>query len=167
MTLIDDDEIEEIPLILPEIRSRISHCIHRTTHKCLENREKNTSIFWDISLLSDITRIDPHQSIFWKRSKSIERLIGEDIAIGEEEDTRTTSTVTSDIPPRLVELPCDLETDKCLPCSCRKREKDTILFACDRIECLRDREFLIVSCSLRASDTLEWYRSKSLSPLII
>ena len=67
MTLIDDDEVEEIPLIFTEVRSRISVCIHRTTHKCLENREKNTSIFRHISLLSDITRIDPHQRIFWKR----------------------------------------------------------------------------------------------------
>ena len=67
MTLIDDDEIEKIALIFPEIRSRISLYIDRTTHKCLENCEKNTSIFGDISLLGDITRIDPHQSIFWKR----------------------------------------------------------------------------------------------------
>lgn len=163
MTLIDDDEIEKISLVAIvvwfEDFLRISpqgvlsffkiHLIlARSSRECLIDCKEDIRIRRDnASFLLDKFPIDL-DTVFLQRVECIHRLIHEDIAIGEDEDARSTSADPIARPPRLKELVCDLKSNHCLTGTGREGEEDTISTFSNILHYPRDRNFLVIPRTL-------------------
>lgn len=160
MTLIDDDHIEKIGLVPIVVRFEdligISpqgvlsffeiHLIFTdSARECLIDREEYIGIRWDFAVASfDLTAIDLDDILFeWV--ECIHCLIHENIAISEDEDTRSSLPDPITRPSRIEELVGDLECDHRLPCSCGEREQYSLFLVGDRFHHFRDRDFLVVS----------------------
>ena len=77
MTFVDDDEVEKILGILPEV-----WFIILSAHEGLEDSEEDTSIGWYPSFLADAARLDTHQGIGSKSVERVEGLGSQCIAVG-------------------------------------------------------------------------------------
>ena len=87
MALVDDDEIEEIGRILAEIRRGLA-VLRRTAHEGLEDGEEQAGILRDLAFLADVLRLDPHHGVLRERGEVVIGLVGEVVAVGQEEDAR-------------------------------------------------------------------------------
>ena len=146
MTLIDDDEIEKVRIIsvIVGFEYFIRTLFTCTSDECLIDREKYIGIGRDdSSFFLDEFTIDL-EDIFFERIEGIHRLIYEDIAISEDEDTWSTLPNTTTRPASHEELVCDLECYHGLSCTCCEGEKYTFLIICYGFHHSRYRDFLIV-----------------------
>ena len=87
MALVNDDEIEEVRRILAEIRRRLA-ILRRAAHEGLEDREEQAAVLRHLALLADVLRRDPHHRIFGKGGEGVVSLIGQNVAVGQEQDAR-------------------------------------------------------------------------------
>lgn len=159
MTLIDNNEVKKIRRIFTKIRSIVF-----PTHECLEDRKKDASIGWNSSFFLDISRIYTHKCIFWKGRERIKGLIRKDVSISKKKDSRTAFSISCKIPARLKKFPCNLERDKCLSGSSRKREEDPISSICKSIYSIIDCIFLIISSKSGTSNIFKRNCLKLLFP---
>ena len=116
MAFVDHDEVEEVRRILAEIELRfVSNvvisaqagihgltgvcwipacagmtCLGSLCHEGLEDREEQIAVLQHLALLLDLRRVDPHEGIFGEGREGVEGLVGEDVAVGEEQDAWTT-----------------------------------------------------------------------------
>src|ERR1700730_874166 len=97
MALIDDDEIEEVRWVFAEIGRRLS-VLRWTAHEGLEDSEKQTAVLRYPPLLADVLRLDPHHRILGKGGESIVGLVGENVAVSEEEDARPAGWFAAQVP---------------------------------------------------------------------
>src|SRR5260370_27360760 len=86
MGLVDDDEIEEIRRILTEVRRRFA-VLRWPAHERLEDGEEKAAILWDLALLANALRLDPDHCVFREGRECVVSLVGEDVAVGEEQDS--------------------------------------------------------------------------------
>src|SRR6202034_219108 len=87
MALVHDNEIEEIRRIFAVVVLAVSMGV-RTAHESLEDREKDARILRHAAFLADVIRLDAGKRIFRKIGEFVVGLIGEDIAVGQEQDAR-------------------------------------------------------------------------------
>jgi hypothetical protein len=87
MALVDDDEIEEIGRILAKIGRGLA-VLGRTAHEGLEDGKKQAGILRGPAFLADILRLYPHHGVLRERGEVVKGLVGEIIAVSQEEDTR-------------------------------------------------------------------------------
>ena len=88
MAFVDDDEVEEVRRVLAEVGRRLA-VLGWSAHEGLKDREEQAAVLGDFALLLDVCRFDPHHRIFGERREGVERLVGEDIAIGKEQNARS------------------------------------------------------------------------------
>lgn len=149
MTLIDDDHIEEVGIIpiVVGFEDLIRILFVDSACECLIDREENIGIRWDFSMASlDLASID-FDDIFFEWVKCIHRLIDEDIAIREDEDTRSTNSDSFFGPSRREKLVRYLKCDYRLSCPCCECEEDPIFVVSEGFHDSVDSDFLIVSRS--------------------
>ena len=60
----------------------------RPAHERLEDREEDAAVLGHPPLGPDLGRVDPHERIFGERRERVVRLVGEDVAVREEQDAR-------------------------------------------------------------------------------
>ena len=87
MALVDDDEIEKVRRILPEIRAGVA-VLRRSAHESLENREEQAAVLGHLALLADVLRGDTHERVLWEGGERVVSLVGQDVPVGEEENAR-------------------------------------------------------------------------------
>ena len=126
MALVDDDEVEEVRRILAEI-GRWLAVLRRPAHEGLEDREEQAAVLRHLALLANVVRLDPHQRILGERGEGVVSLIGEDVAVGEEQDARPARRFAAQIPAAMKELPGDLKRDEGLARAGGEREQDALL----------------------------------------
>ncbi len=122
MAFVDDDEIEEVGWILAEVGRGLA-ILRRTAHEGLEDGEEHAGVLWDFAFLANVVGADSFQRVFGKRGEGCEvvvGLVGEIVAVGEEENTRAASRFSPALPIRQIpagieELPRDLECNGCFP----------------------------------------------------
>jgi hypothetical protein len=68
MTLVDNDEIEEVPRVISEIWGRVALGI-LSGHEGLEDSEKHACVLRYAALLSDFLRVDSHQRLILESCK--------------------------------------------------------------------------------------------------
>ena len=90
VALIDDDEIEEIRRIVPEVGRRVALGV-TPGHEGLEDGEEDVAVLRHPALLADGFRVDTHQRILGEGREVIEGLVGEDVPVGQEQDSRLTA----------------------------------------------------------------------------
>ena len=147
MTFIDDNEIKKISLVAIVIwlENFFGIIFARSSRECLINGEENICIRRDDSSSSlDLGSVDL-EAVFLQWVERIHRLIYENIAIGEDEDTRSTSADPITRPPRLEELVRDLKCNHRLTGTGREGEENTISTFSNILHYLRYCDLLIVS----------------------
>ena len=87
MAFVDDDEVEEVRRILAEIGRRLP-VLRRPAHERLKDREEQAAVLRHSAFLADVFGRDPHHRVLGKGGERVVSLIGEDVAVGEEEDAR-------------------------------------------------------------------------------
>jgi hypothetical protein len=87
MAFVDDDEIEEVRRILAEIGRRLA-VLRRAAHEGLEDGEEQAAVLRHLCPSCGCLRLDAHQRVFGKGGEGVVGLIGEDVAVGEEQDAR-------------------------------------------------------------------------------
>ena len=150
MALVDYDEVEEVRRVLAEV-GRGFAILGRPAHEGLENGEEDAAVFRDLALLADVVRLDADQSVIGERregSEVVEGLVGKGVAVGKEEDARTSrgwrSTLpVSHIPASVEELPRDLECNRSLSCAGRQCQEQAVLAVFNRLQHSTDRNLLV------------------------
>ena len=92
MALVDDDEVEEVRRILAEIGRGLA-VLRRPAHEGLEDGEEQAAVLGHLALLADVLRLDPHHRILGEGGEGVVGLVGEDVAVGEEQDARAARSV--------------------------------------------------------------------------
>src|SRR5260370_6329263 len=125
--------------------------LRRTAHKCLEDREEDARILRDLSLLANLVRLDPGQSVLSKRRKRGEvviGLVGQGVPVGKEEDARAAGGFRSTLPVVQVpasaeELPCDLKCNRGLAGSGGQRHQHAVSAGGNGLQNAPDRSLLV------------------------
>src|SRR5437773_3359542 len=98
MTLVDDDEVEEVRRVLAEIRRPRAIFSRRPAHECLENGKEHAAILRHFSFLLYVFRPDSNQRIFRKRGERVVSLIRKDVSIREKQNSRTARWLACQVP---------------------------------------------------------------------
>ena len=126
MALVDDDEVEEVRRILAEIGRGLA-VLRRPAHEGLEDGEEQAAVLRHLALLADVLRRDPHQRILGEGGEGVVSLVGEDVAVGEEQDARAARRLAAQVPAAVEQLPGDLKGDEGLARAGGQREQDALL----------------------------------------
>ena len=165
VAFVDDDEVEEVGRVLPvELPARLA------LHERFVDREENGRVrrHLVVALVDRLGR-DAGERVFVKSAEVDQPLVGEDVAVSDEEDARRPRARTSvalrrlEVPPRLEELPRDLERDERLARAGGEREEDAPLPRRDRIGHAVDRQLLVVARPLHRVEP-ERHEGKRLDP---
>ena len=116
VAFVDDDEIEKIRWVLAKIRRRLP-VPGRAAHEGLENGKEDGPVLRHPALLLDVIGRNAHQGIFRKSGKSIERLIGQRVAVGQKQNARAARGLgpglpVGQVPAAVKQLPRQLKRDK-------------------------------------------------------
>ena len=116
MAFVDDDEIEKIRWVFAKIGRRLP-VPGRAAHEGLENGKEDGPVLRHPALLLDVIGRNAHQGIFRKSGKSIERLIGQRVAVGQKQNARAARGLgpglpVGQVPAAVKQLPRQLKRDK-------------------------------------------------------
>ena len=165
MAFVDDDEIEEVGRIIAEIGRRLA-VLRRPAHEGLKDGEEEAAVLRHAALFADVLRLDPHQRIFGKGRERVIGLIGENVAVGQEQDARPARRFAAQIPAAVEQLPRDLKRDERLAGAGGQRQQDALLPAGNRFEHALDGDVLIVAPLEIAALILERHGGKAVAPRI-
>ena len=126
MALVDDDEVEEVGRILAEVGRGLA-VLRRAAHEGLEDGEEEAAVLGHLALLADVLRRDAHQRVLGEGGEGVVGLVGEDVAVGQEQDARAARRLAAQVPAAVEELPGDLEGDEGLAGAGGEREQDALL----------------------------------------
>jgi hypothetical protein len=115
VALIDHDEIEEIGRVLAEPGGG-SAVWPLAAHEGLEDGEEHTGVGGHAPLLAQGIGFEAGEGVVFEGGETgevVEGLIGEVVAIGEEQDARPAGGLAGEVPAGLEQLPDDLEGDGC------------------------------------------------------
>src|SRR5665213_629471 len=145
VTLINDDEVEEVGWILTEVRRWRTVVIRFPTHERLKDCEEQATVLRDLSLLRDVGRVDAHECVLGESGERVVSLIGEDVSVGQKENARSAFRFSAQVPPTIEELPRNLESNECLAGACREREKNALVLVRNRLQHAINGDVLIVA----------------------
>ena len=77
--------------------------------KMVKNR---LAFFGTLPFLRMSLRVDPHHRILGKGGEGVVCLVGEDVAVGEEQDARPARRLAAQVPAAMEQLPGDLKGDE-------------------------------------------------------
>src|SRR5205807_5616459 len=96
-----------------------------------------------LALVANAFRLDPDHRILGERGESVIGLVGEDVAVGEEQDARAAIRLPAQVPATLEKLPRNLKGDEGLPRAGGEREQDALLFRSDGLQHALDGNVLV------------------------
>lgn len=145
MAFIHHHKINEVGRILAEPGGGFA--VHnRTGHQGLEDGEEHAGVGGHAALFTQGFWIDSSQGGFFKGGKAaevVEGLIGEGVAIGQEEDAGPAGGLAGDIPTGLEQLPDYLEGDRCLAGTGGHGQQDAVVAGGDRLQGTRHGDVLV------------------------
>ena len=166
MTLIDDDKIEKVGRVVAEIRRGIAVLV-RAAHEGLEDGEEHGGVLGDAAALTDFLGLDANPcAVFSKSGKGVVGLVGQDIAIGQEQDARSPRRLARHVPAALEQSPGDLKGDGGLAGAGRQRQQDALLAGGDRFQRVLDGIVLIVPRLPSAAALLERHGGETVAPSV-
>ena len=107
--------------------------------------KKTLAFFGTRPLLADFVRLDARQRILGKRREGVVGLIGQDVAVGEEQDARPPRRLARQVPAALEQRPGDLEGDGGLAGAGGERQQDALLAGGDGFQRVLDGVVLVVA----------------------
>jgi len=162
MTLINHDEVKEICGIFAKVVGAFL-----AAHESLEDGEKDAAVGGDASQSGDLVGTDAHQGIFGEGGEGVEGLIGQDVAIRQEEDARQAFAIAFQVPAGVIKLPGDLEGDEGLAGAGCQRQQDALFVRGDGCHGFVDRDLLIVAQFFRAAHIFIGHLIEFLEPVVL
>ena len=150
MAFVDDDEVEEVRRILAEIGRGVP-VLWGAAHEGLEDREEQAGVLGHLAFLADVGRLDAHHRILGKGGEGVVRLVGQDVAIGQEQDARPARWFAAQVPTAVEELPGNLKSDEGLARAGSQGEQDAGIFRCNGLHHPLDGNVLVVAARVRNS----------------
>src|SRR5438552_10572785 len=98
MTLVNDDEVEEVRRILAEIRRRRTIFSRWSAHERLENGKEEAAVLRHFSFLLNVFRPDSNQRILGDGRERVVSLIRKDVSIGKNQNSRTARCLACQVP---------------------------------------------------------------------
>jgi hypothetical protein len=141
-------------------------------HEGLEDREEDAAVLRDLALSAHLVRGDPDQGIFREGGEGVVGLVGEDVAVGEEQDARPTGWLTvgfpvAQVPAALEELPGDLEGDEGLARAGGQRQQDALPLVGDGRQHPVDGDVLVVTPLEVPAPVLEGHCGEAVPPRVL
>ena len=171
MAFVDDDEVEEVGRIIAEARRGLAGRI-AAGHEGLEDGEEDVAVLRHAALLADDLGVDPHQRVFGEGRERVVGLVGEDVAVGQEQDARTAGRLAfalpvGEVPSALEQLPGELEGDEGLAGAGRQRQQDAVLPRGDGLQRAPDGDVLVVARLPVAALVLERDGGEAVAPDVL
>ena len=153
VTLVDDDEVEEVRGIVAKAGSRVPLGIP-PGHEGLEDGEEDAAVLGHPAFFPDGIGRDPHKGILGKGGEGIVGLVCEDVTVCQEEDARSPPGFLSALPVLQVplaveELPGQLESDEGLARAGGQGQQDAVSSCGNGFQGLIDGIVLVIA-SLKA-----------------
>ncbi len=104
------------------------------------------------------------QRIFGEGGEGVVGLVGEDVAVGEEEDARTARGLAAEVPARVEELPGDLESDKGFAGAGGEGEEDALISGGNGSEDALDGDVLVIAALEIAATIFERDGGEAVAP---
>ena len=104
------------------------------------------------------------ERVFGKGGESVVGLIGEDVAVGQEEDAWTARWLAAEVPAAIEKLPRDLKRDEGFAGAGGKGQQDAIFSGGDSFEDAVDGDVLIIAALVEAAFVFEGNSGKSIAP---
>lgn len=117
----------------------------------MEDGEEDRGVFGDLPFLADLFGVDAGAGVFGEGGEGVVSLIGQAVAVSQEEDARATGGLAGEVPAGLEELPGNLEGDKGFAGACGEGQENAFAAAGDRIEDALDGNVLVIAGSVGAA----------------
>ena len=156
MTLVNDDEVEEVTLILHVVWLVIRAfrqldalllcllCIRWSHHRLEDGEVKIAGCWYFVVVLPQFFGCDSTHRIFRELVEVVDSLISKNVSVSNKQNSwRTLNTLC--IPLCLRQFPTDLESRISLSRSCCHRQQDTIALLSHSLQHILDGNFLIVA----------------------
>ena len=166
MAFVDDDKVKEVGRIGAEMGRRMAVDL-RPAHEGLEDRQEDAAVLRRSPLLADLARFDAYQRVVGERREGVVGLVGEDVAIGEEQNPRPPFGPSAQVPARLKQLPRELKRDEGLAGAGGEREQDPLAAVGDRLQHPLDGEVLVVAPLEVAAPIFERHGGEAVAPLVL
>ena len=135
-------------------------------HEGLEDREEDAGVLRHAAFLADFVRLDARQRVFGKGREGVVGLIGQDVAVGEEQDARPPRRLARQVPAALEQRPGDLKGDRGLAGAGGERQQDALLAGGDRLQRVLDGVVLVVARLPGAAALLERNGGEAVAPFV-
>ena len=177
MTLVNDDEVKEITLILHIIRLvgctfrqrdtlfLCPLCIGRSHHRLEDSEVKVTGCGHLVIVLPQLLRCHTAHGIFGELVEVVNSLIGKNVPVGNKQDSWSTLN-TLRVPFRLSQLPAYLESRIGFSCSGCHGQQDMVALLGNSLQNVLDGNFLIVA-RLAATTSIQSTEIKLVSPRVL
>ena len=141
--------------------------LRRAAHEGLEDREEQAAVLGHPALLPDVLRRDPHHRILGEGGEGVVGLVGEDVAVGEEQDARAAVRFAAQVPAAVEQLPGDLEGDEGLARAGGQRQQDAVAASGDGLQHALDGDVLVVAALEIAAPVLEGDGGEAVAPGVL
>jgi hypothetical protein len=163
VALVDDDEVEEVRRVVAEVRRRLA-VLRRPAHEGPEDGEEQAAVFRHPALLLDVRRLDAHHCILGEGGEGVVRLVGEDVAVGQEQDARPPHRLAGQVPAALEQLPGDLKGDEGLAGAGGQGQQDALAPGGNGLQHAPDGDVLAVAPLEVAAAVLEGDGGEAVAP---
>ena len=128
--------------------------------------KKTLPFFGTRPRLADLIRRDAHQGILGESRKGVVSLIGQNVAVSQEQDARSPRRLAAQIPSALEQLPRQLEGDEGLAGAGGERQQNALPAVGDGFERVFDGVVLVVARLPRPALVLEGDGGEAVAPCV-
>ena len=166
MAFIDHDEVEKIRRVVTKVRR-----VARPAHKGLKDGEEDAAVLGHAPLLLDLIGCNPHQRIVRERRERVVGLVGQDVAVCQEQDARPARGLrvrfpVLEVPATLKQLPRQLKGDEGLARAGGQSQQDAVAPVGNGVQRASDRHVLVIAALPGAALVLERHGRKTVAPCI-
>ena len=126
--------------------------------------KKRLPFFGTLPFLRMSAGVDAHHGVFGEGREGVVGLVGEDVAVGQEQDARAACRLAAQVPAAVEQLPGDLKGDEGLAGAGGEREQDRGRLVGDGLQHPLDGDVLVVAARVRAALVLEGHGGEAVAP---
>jgi len=171
MAFVNDDEIEEIRRIFAETGRRLA-ILRRAAHEGLEYGEEDAAVRRHSLPSPNLIRRNPYHRVFREAGELVVRLVGQDVAVSQEQDARLASRFVAGLPVGQVpaafeQFPRDLERDERLARAGSQRQQNSVPTGGDGLHYTLNSDVLEVVWPEAAAKVVDRHSGKPVAPGIL
>jgi len=149
VALVDDDEVEEVTRVVAEVRLSLT-IRARAAHEGLEDGEEDAAVLRHPALLADVAWVDANQRIVGEGREGVVGLIGQVVAVCQEQHARASAgrraaAPVGQVPMALEQLPGALERAEGFAGAGGQGQQDAVASSGDGFEHARNGDVLVVA----------------------